>query len=101
VLGDLWSWQSFDNGSVGVASFMRNKVADHQYPPRMIVDIYYHKEQAEFPMLNVTLSIDGVYGISDSNKSLCFHVHSSMFTRHSCKELHLTNITLVNLCINV
>jgi len=85
----------FDDGS-RVARVMRNKVADHQYPPRMIVDIYYHKEQADCQMLNVTLLVKGVNGISDSDKSVCFHVHSSMFI--SCRPSRKIHCVLYVVC---
>jgi len=49
------------------------------YPPRIVLDIYCHKQQAIDTECNLTLHVTGIRGRHDRDTSLNIHVHPDMY----------------------
>ena len=69
--------------------WLKKKVDDMLYPPRIILDIYYHKYQAIVEHCDITLQVTGLRGCHDRDTSLNIHVHSDMFSEQTGKYLAL------------
>ena len=79
------------------AKWLRKKVDGMHYPPKMVLDIYYLKEQTKVEGHGFTLQVTGLRGDHYRNMSLEFYVLSVIYQEKACvNHSFLANLTIQN-----
>jgi len=76
---------NFCEDEVDNSKWLKERVDSMRYPPKIIVDIYYLKEQTRDEGHGFTLQVTGLRGDHDRNTSLEIFVHSGMYREQTCE----------------